>query len=120
MLRSTMKTVSAPTSSSFRGSLPHPTQPLCTLRVRRRRRLTQHPLPGGLLDLTWAGLAPAARTSFAWRLPSLDHLFVARVKRTQATMKRITQVGAVIAPQRVQESDHRHRGLLLTRRKRPP
>jgi hypothetical protein len=35
-------TVSAPASSSFRGSLTHPTQPLCTLRVRRRRRLTQH------------------------------------------------------------------------------
>src|SRR6476659_6075035 len=74
MLRSTMKTVSAPTSSSFRGSLPHPTQPLCTLRVRRRRRLTQHSLPGGLLDLTWAGLAPADRASFAWRLPSFDDL----------------------------------------------
>src|SRR6476661_8315017 len=74
MLRSTMKTVSAPTSSSFRGSLPHPTQPLCTLRVRRRRRLTQHSLPGGLLDLTWAGLAPADRASLAWRLLSLDHL----------------------------------------------
>ena len=65
MLRSTMKTVSAPASSSFRGSLPHPTQPLCTLRVRRHRRLTQHSLPGGLLGLTWAGLAPADRASFA-------------------------------------------------------
>src|ERR1700720_3755640 len=74
MLRSTMKTVSAPASSSFRGSLPHPTQPLCTLRVRRRRRLTQHSLPGGLLGLTWAGLTPADRASFAWRLPLLDHL----------------------------------------------
>ena len=74
MLRSTMKTVSAPASSSFRGSLPHPTQPLCTLRVRRHRRLTQHSLPGGLLGLTWAGLAPADRASFAWRLPSFDHL----------------------------------------------
>src|SRR5205809_3867654 len=74
MLRSTMKTVSAPASRSFRGSLPHPTQPLCTLRVRRHRRLTQHSLPGGLLDLTWAGLAPADRASFAWRLPSFDHL----------------------------------------------
>src|SRR6266581_5266200 len=74
MLRSTMKTVSAPPSSSFRGSLPHPTQPLCTLRVRRRRRLTQHSLPGGLLGLTWAGLAPADRASFAWRLPLFDHL----------------------------------------------
>jgi hypothetical protein len=55
----------------FRGSLPHPTQPLCTLRVRRRRRLTQHSLPGGLLGLTWAGLAPADRASFAWRLPPI-------------------------------------------------
>src|SRR4249919_1121734 len=78
VLRSTMKTVSAPASSSFRGSLPHPTQPLCTLRVRRRRRLTQHSLPGGSLGLTWAGLAPADRASFAWRLPLLDHLVGAR------------------------------------------
>src|SRR5207342_1606586 len=65
MLRSTITTVSAPANSSFRGSLPHPTQPLCTLRVRRRRRLTQHSLPGGLLGLTRAGLAPADRASFA-------------------------------------------------------
>ena len=65
MLRSIMKTISAPASSSFRGSLPHPTQPLCTLRVRRRRRLTQRSLPGGLLGLTWAGLTPADRASFA-------------------------------------------------------
>src|SRR5437660_262585 len=41
VLRSTMKTVSAPASSSFRGSLPHPMRPLCTLRVRRHRRLTR-------------------------------------------------------------------------------
>jgi integrase len=27
-----------------------------------------------LLSLTWAGLAPADRASFAWRLPLLDHL----------------------------------------------
>jgi hypothetical protein len=73
MLRSTMRTVSAPASSSFRGSLPHPTHPLCTLRVRRHRRLTQHSLPGGSLGLTWAGIAPADRASFAWRLPLLDH-----------------------------------------------
>ena len=66
MLRSTMKTVSAPAGSSFRGSLPHPTQPLCTLRVRRHRRLTQHSLPGGLLGLTWAGLTPADRGAFAY------------------------------------------------------
>jgi len=69
MLRSIMKTISAPASSSFRGSLPHPTQPLCTLRVRRRRCLTQHSLPGGLLDLTWVGLAPTDRASFAGAFP---------------------------------------------------
>ena len=51
MLRSTMNTVSAPAISSFRGSIPHPTHRLCTLRVRRCRRLTQHSLPGGPLRL---------------------------------------------------------------------
>ena len=76
MLRSTIRTVSAPASSSFRGSLPHPTQPLCTLRVRRRRRLTQHSLPGGLLGLTWAGLAPADRASFAGAFLRYDALKV--------------------------------------------
>src|ERR1700730_1491124 len=30
------------------------------------------------LPLTWAGLAPADRSSFAWRLPLLDHLVGAR------------------------------------------
>jgi hypothetical protein len=79
VLRSTISTVSAPASSSFRGSLPHPTQPLCTLRVRRRRRLTQHSLPGGLLSLTWAGLAPADRASFAGAFPySITSSAVAR------------------------------------------
>jgi hypothetical protein len=66
VLRSTIRTVSAPASSSFRGSLPHPTQPLRTLRVQRRRRLTQHSLPGGPLRLTWAGLAPADRVAGAF------------------------------------------------------
>ena len=33
------------------GSIPHPTQPLCTLRVRRCRRLTQRSLPGSPLRL---------------------------------------------------------------------
>jgi hypothetical protein len=36
MLRSTITTVSAP-ASSFRGSITHPTQPLCTLRVESDR-----------------------------------------------------------------------------------
>ncbi len=44
----------------LRGSITHPTQPLCTLRGRRRRRLTQHLLPGCLLGITWVGLAPIA------------------------------------------------------------
>src|SRR5260370_18174018 len=74
MLRSTITTVSAPANSSFRGSITHPTQPLCTLRVRRYRRLPHPSLPGDLLGLTWAGLAPADRASFAWRLPLFDHL----------------------------------------------
>src|SRR5712691_2982735 len=65
MLRSTPTTVSAPAKNPFRGSITHPTQPLCTLRGRRCRRLTQHSLPGSLLGLTWAGLAPADRASFA-------------------------------------------------------
>src|SRR5712691_1566511 len=65
MLRSTPTTVSAPAKNPFRGSITHPTQPLCTLRGRRCRRLTQHSLPGRLLGLTWAGLAPADRASFA-------------------------------------------------------
>jgi hypothetical protein len=29
-------------------------------------------------DLTWAGLAPADRASFCWRLLSFDHLVGAR------------------------------------------
>ncbi len=53
----------------FRGSLTHPTHPLCTLRGRRRRRLTQHSLPGCLLGIAWVGLAPTDRANFAWRLP---------------------------------------------------
>jgi hypothetical protein len=56
MLRSTIATVSAPAICPFRGSITYPAQQLCTLRVRHCCRLTQHSLPGGLLDLTWAGL----------------------------------------------------------------
>src|SRR5215470_4841006 len=68
MLRSTLGTVSAPATYPLRGSITHPTQPLCTLRGRRRRRLTQHSLPGCLLSITWVGLSPTDRASFAWRL----------------------------------------------------
>src|ERR1700738_2596760 len=58
-----------PAKRVFRGSITHPTQPLCALRVRHCCRLTQHSLPGGLLGLTWAGLAPADRASFAGAFP---------------------------------------------------
>jgi hypothetical protein len=68
MLRSTLCTVSAPATYPLRGSITHPTQPLCTLRGRRRCRLTQHSLPGCLLSITWVGLSPTDRASFAWRL----------------------------------------------------
>ena len=68
MLRSTLCTVSAPATYPLRGSITHPTQPLCTLRGRRRRRLTQHSLPGCLLGITWVGLSPTDRANFAWRL----------------------------------------------------
>src|SRR5215470_9101314 len=68
VLRSTLCTVSAPATYPLRGSITHPTQPLCTLRGRRRRRLTQHSLPGCLLSITWVGLSPTDRASFAWRL----------------------------------------------------
>src|SRR5262245_31925800 len=68
MLRSTLCTVSAPATYPLRGSITHPTQSLCTLRGRRRRRLTQHSLPGCLLSITWVGLSPTDRASFAWRL----------------------------------------------------
>src|SRR5215813_2121345 len=65
MLRSPTKTVSAPASRQFRGSITHPTRLLCMLRGRPHDRyLTQHSPPGGLLGLTWAGLSPADRTSF--------------------------------------------------------
>src|SRR5438128_9829459 len=62
---SDLTTVSAPANSSFRGSITHPTQPLCTLRVRRYRRLTQHSLPGASLGHTSDSHAPAHRASVA-------------------------------------------------------
>src|SRR4029079_9889631 len=67
MLHSTNTTASAPAITAFRGSITHPTQQLCTLRGRRYRRLTQHSPPGDSLRLTWAGLPPADRASFAGR-----------------------------------------------------
>ena len=95
MLRSTIRTVSAPASSSFRGSLPHPTQPLCTLRVRRRRRLTQHSLPGGLLGLALScdtrEQADGAAAFAARRLPNharipLERMYDPATRTTRGLM----------------------------------
>src|SRR5215471_2196798 len=57
----------------LRGSITHPTQPLCTLRGRRRRRLTQHSLPGRLLGITWDGLSPSDRASLVGAFAGLGH-----------------------------------------------
>jgi hypothetical protein len=78
MLHSTMKTVSAPTSSSFRGSLPHPPQQLCTIRVRRHRRFTQHSLLVGPLRPSWLGLTPTDRG------PALPGAFLHSIRANQA------------------------------------
>src|ERR1700738_2086366 len=48
-----------PQNSSFRGSIPHPTRSLCTLRIRRRRRLRNTRFPAVRYRLTGAGLSPA-------------------------------------------------------------
>ena len=40
-------------------------------KVRSRVQFTQHSLPGGLLGLTWTGLAPADRASFLGAFPLL-------------------------------------------------
>src|SRR5215813_4361872 len=74
MLRSAVKTVSAPAISSFRGSIPHP-RTRCVrfvFGVAAASRNTR--FQAARYGLTWVGLAPTDRASFAWRLPSLDHL----------------------------------------------
>ena len=73
MLRSTVKTVSAPAISSFRGSIPHPRNRCVrfVFGVTAASRNTR--FQAARYSLTWAGLAPADRASFAWRFPSLDH-----------------------------------------------
>jgi hypothetical protein len=83
MWRSAAKDNLRPQARVFRGSITHPTQPLCTLRVRHCCRLTQHSLPGGLLGLTWVGLAPTDRASFpgAFPLRTLRHLGLTAVQR---------------------------------------
>jgi hypothetical protein len=43
----------------FRGSFPHPTRSLCTLRARRHRRPRNTRYQAARFGLTWAGLAPA-------------------------------------------------------------
>ena len=71
VLRSTIETVSAPAISPFRGSITHPTQPLCTLRGRRYRRLMQHSLPGRLLGLFLGRTCIDRSRQLVWRLPQL-------------------------------------------------
>src|SRR5262249_36980700 len=60
MLRSTVKTVSAPAISSFRGSIPHPTQRFGVTAASRNTRFQ-----AARYGLTWVGLAPTDRASFA-------------------------------------------------------
>ncbi len=48
-----------PRSHELRGSFPHPTGSLCTLRPRRYQTHPQHSLPGGSLGPTRAGPSPA-------------------------------------------------------------
>jgi hypothetical protein len=45
--------------TNLRGSFPHPTGSLCTLRPRRYQTHPQHSLPGGSLGPTRAGPSPA-------------------------------------------------------------
>ena len=71
VLPSTAVTVSASAISRLRGSIPHPTGSLCTLRPRRYRSHPQHSLPGGSLRLTRAGLSPRR---IALTLPSARRL----------------------------------------------
>src|SRR5215467_1414533 len=106
MLRSTLCTVSAPATYPLRGSITHPTQPLCTLRGRRRRRLTQHSLPGCLLCITWVGLSPTDRASFAWRLrrvgpiPAINAPFTATAAAASASANAQWSPAEVIPPER--------------------
>ena len=66
MLPSTLLTASAPATYRFRGSIPHPTGSLCTL--RRGRHLHAATLATGrALPLTRAGLSPAGTRQLSWR-----------------------------------------------------
>src|SRR5690349_17664645 len=76
ILPSANTTASASTTSSFRGSIPHPMQSLCTLRTPRcrdarntRYRAARYALPG-------RDLHPLDRASFAWRTVSGPRLHV--------------------------------------------
>ena len=51
LLPSTLKTVSASDSYSFRGSITRPSDPLCTLRSQGRPCTTQHSVPAGCQPL---------------------------------------------------------------------
>ena len=96
MWRSAVETASAPAIRTFRGSITHPTQQLCTLRGRRYRQLTQHSTPGGVLGLTWAGLAPTDRASLpgAFLNPSYELLYQPEHSRQKCR-------GKCVPPERV-------------------
>src|ERR1700730_2689640 len=66
-----------PQNSSFRGSIPHPIRSLCTLRIRRRRRLRNTRFPAVRYRLTGAGLSPAGSrqlrlTHRNWKFESIS------------------------------------------------
>src|SRR5260221_5471731 len=57
------------------------THALCTLRVGVTAASRNTRFQAARYGFTWAGLAPADRASFAWRLPSLNHLIGSRQQR---------------------------------------
>jgi hypothetical protein len=70
VLRSTLCTVSAPATTHY-GAQSHTPRNRC-VRGRRRRRLTQHSLPGCLLGITWVGIEVrrAQPEAKAWLCPA--------------------------------------------------
>ena len=65
MLRSLTNTNSAPAIDHFAAQSLTPRNRCVRFVADVAAGLTQHSLPGGLLGLTWAGLSPADRASFA-------------------------------------------------------
>jgi hypothetical protein len=70
-----------PRSHELRGSFPHPTGSLCTLRPRRYRAHPQHSLPGGSLGPCRAGPSPQDRADFAQRTAASPGISTSRGSR---------------------------------------